>query len=37
MGLTWKDGVFTLFMGATAAIYLTFLHGTGLWLISRHP
>jgi hypothetical protein len=34
MGLTWKDGVSTLFMGAIAAIYLTFLHGTGLWLIS---
>ena len=34
MGLTWKDGVSTLFMGVIAAIYLTFLHGTGLWLIS---
>ena len=34
MGLTWKDGVSTLFMGAIAVIYLTFLHGTGLWLIS---
>jgi hypothetical protein len=34
MGLTWKDGVSTLFMSAIAAIYLTFLHGTGLWLIS---
>lgn len=34
MGLTWKDGVSTLFMGAIAAIYLTFLHGTGVWLIS---
>ena len=34
MGLTWKDGVSTLFMGAIAAIYLTFLHGTGLWPIS---
>jgi hypothetical protein len=34
MGLTWKDGVTTLFMGAIAAIYLTFLHGTDLWLIS---
>ena len=34
MGLTWKDGVTTLFMGAIAVIYLTFLHGTGLWLIS---
>jgi hypothetical protein len=34
MGLTWKDGVSTLFMGAIAAVYLTFLHGTGLWLIS---
>jgi hypothetical protein len=34
MGLTWKDGVSTLFMGAIAIIYLTFLHGTSLWLIS---
>lgn len=34
MGLTWKDGLSTLFMGAIAAIYLTFLHGTDLWLIS---
>lgn len=34
MGLTWKDGVSTLFMGAIAAIYLAFLHGTDLWLIS---
>jgi hypothetical protein len=34
VGLTWKDGVSTLFMGAIAAIYLTFLHGTGVWLIS---
>jgi hypothetical protein len=34
MGLTWKDGVATLFMGAIAVIYLAFLHGTGLWLIS---
>ena len=34
MGLTWKDGVSTLFMGAIAVIYLTFLHGTGVWLIS---
>lgn len=34
MGLTWKDGVSALFMGAIAVIYLTFLHGTGLWLIS---
>jgi hypothetical protein len=34
MGLTWKDGVSTLLLGAIAAIYLTFLHGTGLWLIS---
>jgi hypothetical protein len=34
MGLTWKDGVSTAFMGAIAAIYLAFLHGTSLWLIS---
>jgi hypothetical protein len=34
MGLTWKDGVSTLFMGAIAIIYLAFLHGTSLWLIS---
>jgi hypothetical protein len=34
MGLTWKDGVSTLFMGAIAVIYLAFLHGTDMWLIS---
>ena len=34
MGLTWKDGISTLFMGAIAVIYLAFLHGTDLWLIS---
>ena len=34
MGLTWKDGITTLFMGAIAAIYLAFLRGTDLWLIS---
>src|SRR5579859_2939224 len=34
MGLTWKDGVSTLFMGAIAVVCLTFLHGTNLWLIS---
>ncbi len=34
MGLTWKDGVSTLFMGAIAGVYLVFLHGTNLWPIS---
>ena len=34
MGLTWKDGVSTLFMGAIALIYLAFLDGTDLLLIS---
>ena len=34
MGLTWKDGVTTVSMGAIAAVYAAFLHGTGLWLIS---
>jgi hypothetical protein len=34
MGLTWKDGVTTVSMGAIAAVYAAFLHGTDLWLIS---
>lgn len=34
MGLTWKDGVSTLLMGAIIAVYLAFLNGTSLWLIS---
>jgi hypothetical protein len=34
MGLTWKDGVSTLVMGAVVAVYLAFLNGTNLWLIS---
>ena len=34
MGLTWKDGVTTVFMGAIAAVYAAFLGGTGAWLIS---
>jgi hypothetical protein len=34
MGLTWKDLVTTVFMGAIAAVYAAFLGGTGVWLIS---
>lgn len=34
MGLTWRDGVATLFMGAIAAVYVAFLNGTDAWLIS---
>jgi len=34
MGLTWRDAVATIFMGAIAGIYATFLGGTNAWLIS---
>jgi len=34
MGLTWKDVVSTVFMGAIAAVYAAFLGGTSAWLIS---
>jgi hypothetical protein len=34
MGLTWKDAVATVFMGAIAAVYVAFLGGTSAWLIS---
>jgi hypothetical protein len=34
MGLTWKDGMTTVAMGAIGAVYAAFLHGTDLWLIS---
>jgi hypothetical protein len=34
MRLTWKDAVTTLFVAAIVAIYVTFLNGTSLWLIS---
>jgi hypothetical protein len=34
MGLTWKDGVTTVAMAAVAAVYVAFLNGTSLWLIS---
>jgi hypothetical protein len=34
MRLTWKDAVSTLFMAAVVGVYLAFLHGTSLWLIS---
>ena len=34
MGLTWRDLVATLFMGAIAIIYVAFLGGTSAWLIS---
>lgn len=34
MMLTWKDAVATLFTGAIVAVYLAFLNGTNLWLIS---
>jgi len=34
MRLTWKDALSTLFMAAIVAVYLAFLNGTSLWLIS---
>jgi hypothetical protein len=34
MGLTWKDAVTTIFMGAIAVVYAAFLGGTSAWLIS---
>jgi hypothetical protein len=34
MGLTWRDGVSTVFMAAIAASYAAFLGGTSAWLIS---
>lgn len=34
MGLTWKDIVTMVFVGAIAAVYAAFLSGTGVWLIS---
>jgi hypothetical protein len=34
MMLTWKDAVSALFMAAIVAVYLAFLGGTHLWLIS---
>lgn len=34
MGLTWRDGVTTLLMAALVAIYVAFLRGTDIWLIS---
>jgi len=34
MRLSWKDVVTTVFMGAIAAVYATFLGGTSAWLIS---
>jgi hypothetical protein len=34
MGLTWRDGVTTVFMAAIAASYAAFLGGTSAWLIS---
>jgi hypothetical protein len=34
MGLTWKDAVTTVFMGAIAVVYAAFLGGTSAWLIS---
>jgi hypothetical protein len=34
MGLTWKDVVTTVFMGAVAVVYAAFLGGTSAWLIS---
>jgi len=34
MGLSWRDVVTTVFMGAIAAVYAAFLGGTGAWLIS---
>ena len=34
MGLTWKDVVTMVFMGAIAVVYAAFLGGTSAWLIS---
>jgi len=34
MGLTWKDVVTMVFMGAIAVVYAAFLTGTSAWLIS---
>ncbi len=34
MRLSWKDVITTVFMGAIAAVYATFLGGTSAWLIS---
>lgn len=34
MGLTWKDVVSAVFMGAIAVVYAAFLGGTSAWLIS---
>ncbi len=34
MGLTWRDGVTTVFMAAIAVCYAAFLSGTSAWLIS---
>jgi hypothetical protein len=34
MGLTWKDVVSAVFMGAIAVVYTAFLAGTSAWLIS---
>ena len=34
MRLTWKDATATLLIGAIVAVYLAFLSGTSLWLIS---
>ncbi len=34
MRLTWKDAITTLFMAAIVAVYVAFLNGTSLWLIS---
>ena len=34
MMLTWRDAVTTLLAGAVIAVYLAFLDGTHLWLIS---
>jgi hypothetical protein len=34
MGLTWRDTLATVFMGAIVAIYVAFLNGTHAWLIS---
>jgi len=34
MRLTWKDAVSTLFMAGIVAVYLAFLSGTSMWLIS---
>lgn len=34
MRLTWKDAVATLFTGGIVAVYVAFLNGTSVWLIS---